>query len=53
MLPTSNIVESLFSRANYALSDWRKAVLPPNLEAQLYLHANASLWTVDDVSLLI
>ena len=40
ILPTSNIVERLFSSAGYAYNDMRKALIPANLEEQIFLKAN-------------
>eukprot|EP00171_Calliarthron_tuberculosum_P004916 IDg4916t1 len=48
IVPTSNMVEGFFSRAGYAFSDRRRSLLPSNFEAQMFLYANASHWSVDD-----
>lgn len=53
ILPTSNMVESLFSKAGYALTDRRRGIQPSNFEAQVYLHVNAHMWGVEDVSNLL
>lgn len=53
ILPTSNLVESFFSRSGYAFSDRRRSLLPANFEAQMFLYANSSLWNVDDVSKIV
>ena len=44
ILPTSNIVERLFSSAGYAYNDMRKALIPANLEEQFFLKANKKYW---------
>ena len=49
IVPTSNMVESFFSRAGYALNDRRRSLLPANLEAQMFLLANTGFWNVEDV----
>lgn len=50
ILPTSNICERLFSKAGYAIGDRRKALIPQNFESQIFLHSNADLWGVSDLS---
>jgi len=45
LLPTSNIVERFFSEAGFAFSDLRQSILPLNLEMQLFLKVNKSLWS--------
>ena len=39
ILPTSNLAERFFSRVKFAFSDYRKSLLPINLEAQIFLYA--------------
>lgn len=53
VVPTSNMVESFFSRAGFALNDRRRGLLPVNLESQMFLFANASHWDVNDVSRVV
>ena len=50
ILPTSNLSERLFSTAGYAFSDYRKGLLPQNLEEQIFLKANRHLWDVETLS---
>ena len=50
VLPTSNIVERLFSSARYLLDDNRKKMLPRNVEICLYLKVNRSLWNLETVA---
>eukprot|EP00171_Calliarthron_tuberculosum_P021890 IDg21890t1 len=52
IVPTSNAVESLFSRAGNAMSDRRRAVLPSTSRARCFCTANKSLWDVNDVSII-
>ena len=50
--PTSNLLERFFSTAGYAYNDYRKHLLPMNLERQLFLKLNHRFWseaTVDKV----
>jgi hypothetical protein len=44
--PTSNCCERFFSKAGYALNKKRRALLPVNLEAQLFLHVNHRYWNI-------
>ena len=48
--PTSNVMESFFSRAGHALKDRLRGLLPVNLELQKFLFTNADRWGVTDVS---
>lgn len=49
-----NMVGSRFSsRAGYAFGDRPRATLPANLEAQMFLYSNYSLWNVNDVSKIV
>lgn len=41
---TTNMVERFFSRVKKCYGDYRKSLLPENLEAQLYLCVNRDLW---------
>ena len=50
ILPISDIVERFFSNAGFAFYDCRQALLPINLEKQLFLKVNHRFWydhTVD------
>ncbi len=49
VMPTSNIVERLFSRAKIVLNDRRQSLYPVNFEMLLFLNANNRLWDVYDV----
>ena len=52
LLPTSNIVERLFSRAKLVMTDQRKSMTPYHLECVLFLRCNYFLWnpsTVDEM----
>lgn len=53
LVPTSNVVESLFSHAGHALTDQRRNISPIHLEDQIFLYRNAHLWNLDDVSNLV
>jgi hypothetical protein len=44
VLPTSNIVERLFSRAKMIMTDQRKRMNPDNLDALLFLKYNKCRW---------
>ena len=50
LLPTSNILERFFSKADYAFSDYRQRLLPQNLEMQLFLNVNSRFWDEKTVS---
>ena len=47
--PTSNNPERFFSKAGYAYNDYRKSMLPANLEMQLFLHYNHKFWDINTV----
>jgi hypothetical protein len=49
LLPTSNIVERLFSRAKIILADRRKRMSPYHLELLLFLRINRDLWNANDI----
>ena len=49
LVPTSNLMERLFSRAGYAYDDLRRKIQPIYLEQQLFLMSNKRLW---DLSLV-
>ena len=52
--PTSNTAERFFSTASeYALSDIRGRLLPTNLELQLFLKFNKSLWDMNTVKSIV
>lgn len=53
ILPTTNGVERLFSKCRQALTDYRKCISPTNFEAQLFLHANRDLWSLNDVNNIV
>ena len=46
--PTSNLSDRLFSLVKFVFSDYRKSLLPMNLEAQIYLCAKKLLGSKDD-----
>jgi hypothetical protein len=50
VLPTSNVVERLFSVAKYILTDTRKHMHPINFEMVIFLRTNSSYWSVDTVA---
>jgi hypothetical protein len=50
VLPTSNVVERLFSVAKYILTDTRKHMHPSNFEMIIFLRTNSSYWNVDTVA---
>ena len=47
--PTSNIPEIFFSKADYDYNDYRKSMLPANLEMQLFFHYNQKFWDINTV----
>jgi len=49
VLPTSNLVERLFSRAKRVMTDSRKCMHPKRLEEVLFLQYNRSLWDADTI----
>lgn len=49
LLPTSNLCETFFSKAGYALGDRRRGIQPQNFEQQLFIHANAKFWGLQQV----
>ena len=52
VLPTSNVIERLFSRAKGIMTATRKCMSPYRLEELLYLQYNRSLWddnTIQDI----
>ena len=49
VLPTSNLVERLFSRAKRVMTDSRKCMHPKRLEEVLCLQYNRSLWDADTI----
>lgn len=53
ILPSSNILERLFSIAGYSLRDRRRGLLPSNFEMRLFLRANADLCGVSDVQYML
>lgn len=53
IVPTSKLVESFFSRAGYAFNNRGRALLPVNLEQQMFLYAKDSFWDVNDVSMVV
>ena len=50
LLPTSNILERFFSLAKYGYSNYRQALLPVNLEMQMFLKVNKNMWDEELVS---
>ncbi|KAH9123596.1 hypothetical protein AeMF1_005451 [Aphanomyces euteiches] len=50
VLPTSNIVERLFSVAKGILTDYRKHMSPMNFEMIIFLRANSGYWTLNTLS---
>ena len=53
ILPTSNIVERLFSRAKIIMADRRKSMTPYHLELLLFLRMNKDLWSAGDIQDII
>ena len=49
ILPTSNMVERLFSRAKIIIADKRKSIAPYHLEVLLFLCLDKDLWDVVDI----
>lgn len=53
ILPTSNMCERFFSIAGHTVSSRRQNILPSNLESQLFLAINQSMWNIADVSTIL
>lgn len=51
--PTSNMVERLFSKAGWTLSDRRTRLTPEHFEQQLFLFSNAHLWGLSDINFIL
>lgn len=52
ILPASNICAMFFSIAGHTVSSRQQNILPSNLESQLFLAINESMWNIADVSAL-
>ena len=50
ILSTSDLLEKFFSSAGFAYEEHRQSLLPVNLEEQLFLKWNQSLWNEETVS---
>ena len=48
--PTPNISERLFSTVRHDFNDYRKKLLPMNLEGQMFLKENKTFWDVKKLS---
>jgi hypothetical protein len=53
ILPTSNIVERLFSRAKLVKTDHRKTMTAAHLDAVLFLRYNKSRWNAETIQGLL
>lgn len=53
LLPTSNIVERLFSKAGWALSDRRSRLSPEHFEQQIFLFLNSKYWNQTDINSIL
>ena len=53
IVPTSNMVESFFSKAGRAVTPHMLDLLPIQLEGQMFLYANADVWNIDDLSKVV
>ncbi len=53
IFPTTNLVERFFSKAGHTLDQRRHQITPANLEMQLFLHLNRSLWDITDVKQIL
>lgn len=53
ILPTSYMRWRFFSVVKFAMDPRRAGSLPANIECQLFLNINASLWNVDDVRAML
>ena len=51
--PTSNLAGRLLSRVKFLLSDYRKSLLPINLEAQIFLCANKNFWDLKTIHSIV
>ena len=51
--PTSNIAERLFSKVRHDFSDYRKSLLPVNLESQVFISVNVRFWSVKTVNTVL
>ena len=50
ILPTSNICETIFLIAKHTVHDCSRAILPVNLEMQMFLRYDASLFSLQDMN---
>jgi hypothetical protein len=53
VIPTSNVVERLFSRAKHINTDNRKSMDPKSLEAALLLRTHHTLWNSETIQRII
>ena len=53
VVPTSNLMERLFSRAGYAYDDLRRKIQPIYPEQQLFLMSNKRLWDLSLVNKVV
>jgi hypothetical protein len=53
VIPTSNICETLFSKAGIVFNKLRRSMSPVTLEMLLFLHANYELWSEGTVDVAI
>ena len=51
--PTSNIAENLFSKVKHEFTDYRKSLLPVNLESQIFLPVNCDFWSIHTFNFLV
>lgn len=53
VLPTTNLVERLFSKAGHSLSSRRESLSPGRFEMQMFTYVNSGLWDISDVNAII
>ena len=50
---TSNVAERLFSQVRHIFADYRKSMLPRNIESQFFLAVNRDFWNAQIVAKLM
>lgn len=53
LLPSSNICETLFSKAGFALNGRQKSLHPSNFEEQMFLYVNRTYWGMKELNAII
>lgn len=53
ILPTTNLIERLFSNTRRAYTDYRRNISPTHFESQMFLYCNRDHWTIADVNSIV